>query len=175
MLALGSLVVLVLALLALVTGVGTGGSLDPRSYEPEGARALATLLQDQDVQVVRTEDVPTTVAGVDRRTTVFVPQPQLLSTAELTVLAGSGAQLVIVGADPSVIEALGLDTDVLDVADVSVRDPRCDLEVATRAGRALTGGVSYRAEGGCYPAGGGSSLVRYGGVVALDGGPRAAF
>jgi hypothetical protein len=164
-LALAGALVLVLALLALVTGVGKGGELDPKSYGPSGARALATLLEQQGVQVVRTTDVISTVSGVDRRTVLFVPQPQLLSHTELRALASAGAALVVAGAGPDALAAMEVPAGVADLPDAKDRDPDCSYPVATDAGRATTGGWSYvpgdGAAGavGCYPVGAGVSLL----------------
>ena len=53
------LLALLLALVALTAGQSAGGTLDPRSAGPDGARALAALLRERGVAVDRgTADRP---------------------------------------------------------------------------------------------------------------------
>ena len=94
----GTGLVVLLGLVAVLTGSGRTGNVDPDAYDPGGARALATLLRDQGVQVVRTTDVPATAAATTEATTVFVPLPEVLSSEELTALADLPGRLVLVGA-----------------------------------------------------------------------------
>jgi hypothetical protein len=154
--------VAVLAVLALVTGVGKGGTLDPASYAPQGAHALAVLLQDQGVTVHRTTDVAGTLSGATGRTTVLVPTPALLSHEELAALAAGKAPLVVVGAGPEALLGLGADAEAVDLSDPTNRTPQCALPAAERAGRARAGGFAYRPTSGglgCYPAGDGVALL----------------
>ena len=152
----GLLAALVLAIVA--AGAGTRGVLDPAGYDPDGAHALSVLLAQQGVDVTRTRDIPSTSQAATDDATVFVPLPSLLSTEELGALAALPGRLVVAQADPDALEALGLDVQVVDASEPSERDPACDDPVAANAGRALTGGFAYEAEGAtsCY---GGSVLL----------------
>jgi hypothetical protein len=153
--AVGVGLVLVLAVLALVTGVGRGSTLDPDSYSPQGAHALAVLLEEQGVTVRRTTDVASTLAGAGDGTTLFVPTPELLSDEELDALATAGSPLVVVGAGPRALAALGADAQLAGVSEPRDRDPGCSLPATERAGRARAGGFTYlpTTDGvGCYRA-----------------------
>jgi hypothetical protein len=146
LLLLGAGLVLALLLLVLTTGVGRSGSLDPDSYEPAGGRALATLLRDQGVTVRRTGDVPTTVDGLPAGATIFVSDPSLLSSLELSDLQGAGAHLVLAGAAPETVQLLGLDASVAGSATEQQREPGCGYAPAVAAGTVQTGGYQYGGE-----------------------------
>ena len=153
-LALALVAVLAIVLITIINGVGRGSTLDPDSYEPSGGRALATILDHQGVHVARTRDVPTTLAGANAKTTVFVPTPQLLTSEELSDLEGGGVHLVIANALPDVIDTLGLDAQPDGAVDEDERDPGCGFAPAEAAGTVKTGGIRYggsdRAAVRCY-------------------------
>lgn len=173
------LVVLVLlltgGLVGLLGATGDGGRLDPDSYGPSGSRAVAELLRDQGVEVVRVDTVPTALAaGGD---VLVLPTPEALAPAELEELAGSAARLVVVGATDPELEALGLEVEVADMVENEPRRAACELPAATRAGEVDLGGLTYRTtEGGpatgCYAAGGDATLLDLDGRALLlgDGG-----
>jgi len=142
---LGGALVLALLLLTVLVGGSTRGALDPNGYDPQGAHALAMLLRNAGVQVDRTTDVPATLAAASGAT-VFVPQPRLLSNEELQALGGSQGRLVVAQAGPSALAALGRPAEVTGGTDTQDREPGCDLLAARNAGRALTGGPSYRSQ-----------------------------
>jgi hypothetical protein len=170
--AVGSALVLALALLALLAGSGGRGALDPDAYDPEGSHALAVLLRDQGVDVRRTTDVPTTLAAATATSTVFVPLPGLLSTDELAALAGTPGDLVVAGADPAQLGELGLDVQVRGGVDPDERDPRCAVPWVANAGRARVGGWQYASpapgDEHCYD---GSLLVQPAAAALGDGEP----
>jgi hypothetical protein len=163
---LGGLLVITLAAAAVLAGSGARGVLDPNGYDPDGAHALKVLLEQQGVEVTRTTDVPTTVQGASADTTVFVPMPYLLSDDELKALADVPGALVVAEADPTVLDALGTDVQLVDAQDTDVHDPGCSDEVAGNAGRALIGGLLYSGDG-CYPVGKGHALVTDGRLTLL--------
>jgi hypothetical protein len=99
--------------LAIVLGVGTQTStpMDPDNPGPNGARALAHVLDDEGVhiEVARSAGELESIA-VDHETSVVVVQPQLLGTTtiERLRLHVMGADsLVVVGAGPGVADAFG--------------------------------------------------------------------
>ena len=72
---------LVAVVVALVVGVGTRTTtpLDPDNPDPEGARALARVLDDEGVDVVVARDADALDATeVDGRTSLFVVLPEQL-------------------------------------------------------------------------------------------------
>ena len=175
------LTVLLLAtglVLALTAG-GTGtGRLDPRAPEPAGSRAVAQVLGDRGVEVLRR----TTTAGVRRvaapGTTVLVTDPDLLADSQVRALLATGADLVVVAPTDAGRFAAAVST-AADSAP-GVRLPGCRLGAARRAGAADTGGRGFAVAPGtrarlCYAEDGVPSLVRVqaagGATVTLLGSP----
>ena len=126
-------VALVLALGVLLAGQGPRGVLDPAAYDPDGAHALAVLLDQQGVSVTRTTDVPSTVDGATVDTTVFVPLPSLLSPEELQAVSSLAGDLVVAQAGPDALAALGVRARAVGLEDTELRDPRCGDDVAANA------------------------------------------
>jgi hypothetical protein len=170
----------VLAVIALViTGVavwaysatGPKGTLDPRAYTPDGAHAIATLLRDRGVAVVRVEtaDAVAFRAG----STVFVPVAGALTPDELHRLAGAPGPIVVIGADAPRLAVLAPGVTDAPDADVADRAPACDLRAAVTAGDADMGGVTYRSTRsaiGCYAAAGRATLLQSGRITFVGSG-----
>lgn len=167
---LGVVLLLVAAVaIAAVRSTARHGSLDPRSADPAGSRAVAELLADRGVstRVVGTLAAARAAAGPD--TTLLVAAPDLLTPAQQRRLraatAGSGGRTVLVAPDvPSVGRlAPGLGADPLPAAD-STLTADCTLPAAVRAGDADTGGIRYTVTTStadvCYPSDGLPTLVR---------------
>ncbi len=137
-----ALLLLLITLVALTTHSSAGGELDPRSAAPDGSRALAALLREQGVTVNRGS-----AAGPGR--TVLVPFPQALTSADLSTLLESGADVVLV--DPGEVDA----AQIVPTSGLGVRtrSPGCDLDIARTAGPARLGGTAYvsgNAATSCY-------------------------
>ncbi len=137
-----------------------GGSLDPRSFAPQGTRALSTLLAQRgvDVQVVTT--VP--ALRTDAATTVVVPFPDGLTAGELAALGRATGRVVLIGAGAEALASAGLPDLRATEVGVQQRRAACDLPTAQRAGDVDLGGLSYRTPAGatgCYASGGRATLV----------------
>lgn len=162
--------VLALIVLALVVGGGGRGALDPDAYDPDGAHALAVLLEDAGVEVRRTTDVPSTLDAARAGSTVFVARPELMSPEELEGLAEAPGGLVVTGVDPGVLGLLGVSAEAAEPIEPDVRDPGCDVPWVVNAGRALAGGWRYTSEGlgdrRCYD----DTLLVQGDAVVLGDG-----
>lgn len=128
-----AVVVVLLAILigaVLLTPRTSDQPLDPQSAKGDGTRAVAQVLGQQgvDVRIVRRAAGlrDSDVSGA----TVVLTRPQLLSKSTLarTMAAAEDARrLVIVDADPTTVEALGLPvTGIEPVADTP--DPVCNIE-----------------------------------------------
>lgn len=165
----GPLIALLVLLLASVgyaalRSTRSAGTLDPRSYAPDGARAAATLLSGRGVQVQVVGDLPALQAAVQGAAgTVLVPEPADLTDDELGQLGRLRAPVVVVGAGAAQLGALGVPVSA-EAVDVVVRRPACELAAATAAGTALTGGEAYLAEPGidsvgCYATGGQATVL----------------
>ena len=152
------LLVIVLVLLAAVAiGVarsrGVQARLDPRSVDPEGGRALATLLADRGVRVDRVVDPNALATGMGTTTAALVPVPGLLGESAARAL-GDASEGIVVLVDPprAVLEAVTADVRSSSFVSVRVRSPGCDEAAAVAAGDALIGGSTYESGAGtrCY-------------------------
>lgn len=136
------------------------GTLDPRSADPRGSRAVAELLADRgvDTRVVATLDDARAAATAD--TTVLVAAPDLLTHRQQTWLrsstAGSGGRTVLVAPGSWSVERLapGVTADPATSL-ASELAPDCALPAAQRAGTADLGGIRYTTTqldaDECYP------------------------
>lgn len=169
--------VLALAVVAVVLlGGGPARSsapLDPDNPEPDGAQAVARVLDDEGVEVTvarsadALEDTP-----VDGDTTVVVSDPSALgeSTIERLLDHADGEPVVVFAPSPLLIDELGLDV-TMNSADVPERiaadcdDPRFeDLTIEAELG------VGYAGQaGGCFDTGDGALLVTGDNGVTLVG------
>ena len=165
------------------------GSLDPRSADPYGSRAVAELLADRGVstRVVATLDEARAAAGPD--TTLLVAVPDLLTHRQQnqlhSAIAGSGGRTVLVAAGSWSVERLapGVVANPATSLD-STLAPDCTLPAAQRAGSADTGGIRYTATRAdideCYPSERLATLVRVpdasgGGDTVALGAPDILF
>ncbi|MFE9372124.1 DUF4350 domain-containing protein [Streptomyces sp. NPDC006711] len=143
------------------------GSLDPRSADQYGSRAVAELLKAQGVstRVVTTLDEATASAGPD--TTLLITVPDLLTGGQQRQLraatAGSGGRTVLIAPGEPSLGTLAPGVRAESPVPVRPRDPGCADDAATRAGRADTGGIRYASSGertdGCYRAAGLPTLL----------------
>ncbi|MEU3983711.1 DUF4350 domain-containing protein [Streptomyces sp. NPDC026672] len=155
--------------IAVVRSDSRHGSLDPRSVDPWGSRAVAELLDERGVstRVVTTLAEVRAAAGPD--TTVLVAVPDLLTHGQQSELhaatARSGGRTVLVAPGSWSVERLapGVTADPA-TSYSSTLSPACDLPAARRAGRADTGGIRYTASSldadTCYPSERLATLVR---------------
>jgi hypothetical protein len=172
-----ALVILLAAAVAIaaVRSNAQHGSLDPRSADPYGSRAVAELLADQGVstRMVTTLDEAGTAAGAD--TTLLITDPDLLTDRQQNRLhsafTDSGGRTVLVApGTPSVgTLAPGTDADPTTSFD-STLSPGCPLPAAQRAGAADTGGIRYTTDApdaeSCYLSDGLPTLLR---IPAAEG------
>jgi hypothetical protein len=118
--------------LAIVLGVGTETStpMDPDNPGPDGARAVARVLDDEGVEVVVARSADELEAiDVDDRTSVVVVQPQLLGTSTIQRLHDhtlDAASVVVVGAGPGVADEFGAIGGGASIPLGGGRDARCD-------------------------------------------------
>jgi hypothetical protein len=163
LLIVGGLVVAVLTVIVLAgQGADRYEGLDPENPYPNGARALARVLDDQgvDVTIVRSaDDLDRT--DVDAATTVVVTSTELLgqSTADRLVERAEAGRLVVVDAGPGTTDALGLTTlpmgaEFDDRVEADCSDPTyADLAVA------VDFGLVYPGDDGCFTTADGALLA----------------
>ena len=159
-----ALVVLVVLLAVVALAFGTSGKtgyLDPDAASPAGGRALRVLLEERGVTVAAVQTPQAAVSAAGAGVTLLVITPEDLSQRQLEVVSQSTADLVLVDPSPATLERLTPWLSTYAPAEPDARDPVCDLPAARRAGRAITGGVTF---GGSAPAGGSLDLC-----YAVDG------
>jgi hypothetical protein len=148
--------------IALARSRGAGGRLDPRSAQPDGGRALATLLEERGVRVDRVTDPDQASGDLDARTVVLVPIPGQLGSDAARRLGGAAAgTVVLVNPAGDDLAAITERVRVAGTTSLATRAPGCDDPAATAAGDALSGGSTFDADGGesCYGEGGSAPLV----------------
>ncbi|WP_199433893.1 DUF4350 domain-containing protein [Qaidamihabitans albus] len=155
------LVVLAGVVLALVRG-GDDRALDPRSYGPGGAHALARLLDGQGVGVepVFRADEAAAAGG-----TLLVTRPDLVRPERLAALARQAASVVLVEPSEETLRAVAPALDATGPLNERVRQPGCALPAAVEAGSVVLGGTGYDGGQSCY----GGGLARDGDVTVLGG------
>jgi hypothetical protein len=160
-------IALVIAVIAIASSTRTA-YLDPDAATPAGGRALRVLLEGQGVEVVTVRTTDDAVAEAQRGTTLFVADSQQLTSWQLSRLADVEADIVATDVDDRVVAALsgGAVVPAGDDALPAVRDPGCDLPAATRAGRALSAGMTVRGSSSgpqptlCYAHADGATLAQ---------------
>jgi hypothetical protein len=166
-----ALVILLAAAVAIASVRSTSrhGTLDPRSADPFGSRAVAELLDDRGVstRVVTTLNEARSAAGPD--TTLLITVPDLLTESQQTELhrtmEDSGGRTILVAPDSPSVGTLAPGVTANPAPSFeSVLPPDCDLPAARRAGSADLGGIRYETTDPdadtCYPSDGLPGLVR---------------
>ncbi|WP_055625051.1 DUF4350 domain-containing protein [Streptomyces sp. JHA19] len=166
-----ALVVLLAAAVAIATirSDARHGTLDPRSADRQGSRAVAELLADRgvDTSVVTTLDEARAAADAD--TTLLVAAPDLLTPGQQralrTATTGTAGRTVLVAPGSPSVERLapGVTADPANSLD-STLSPDCALPAARRAGTAEMGGMRYTTThldaDECYPSDRLATLLR---------------
>ncbi|RHW27118.1 DUF4350 domain-containing protein [Nocardioides immobilis] len=148
--------------------------LDPQNPDPDGAQALAQVLEDEgvDVTIVRTADALHD-AEVGRRTTVLVTGSDQLApstTRRLRDDAGS-AEIVLVEPPPYVLSEIQDDVEPAHASDETTGDCADDrfdgLELAVDAA------TGYDTPDGCFPSNDGFVLAQGPGATTYFGAGEA--
>ena len=150
------------------------GLLDPEAAGPDGGRALVQILRAQgvDVTVARNLDAAVTAAGAD--TTLVITDATVLEDADLTALAGTAGDVVLVDPRARDLRIL-LDGAAPDGIGDGAAEPACTLAEARRAGPIAPGPVFTAPAGvtACYRSGSGYGLLvretEAGRIAAVDG------
>jgi hypothetical protein len=175
-----ALVVLILlggAVIALLQPLPTvTGYLDPAGTDAAGAHAIADILAERGVTVIRAITPGAAESAVRRAgpggVTLVVTTPALLTSGQLAGLARLPADRVIIGPDQAALTWLAPQVGLRGRAPVQALPPDCALPAAQLAGNADLGGLRLAAlarpraaaRAGtrlCYPTGGSFSLIRY--------------
>ena len=161
-LAIGLLVLAAVGLTVLTGGKGNGIPLDPDGVGPDGARAVAQVLDRHGVavQIERSRAALLTAAGAAPTATLVVSQTALLSDDDVSALrqdlTTQGRRLVLVAPSQRQLDVLAPGVRELDLTPRRVVQAQCDEPAAIVAGAADAGGYTYAIPGGgaatgCYP------------------------
>jgi Domain of unknown function (DUF4350) len=163
---------------ALTTGRGAGGDLDPGSTGPGGGRAVAEILRSEGVDVVRVTRSTDAARLADGDSTLLVVNTKVLRPDQLERVRGSAAPVVVlVDPDQIVLRPLAPGVRAAGIRQTEVRSPGCDDPGARAAGDVMAGSHIYlvapeTAEPGttvCYPD---DEQPRAGSYVVAPVGPR---
>jgi hypothetical protein len=169
----GALIVIALVaattvLLAWASRGATRGALDPDAFDDAGSRAVAEVLRDQGVDVLRVTSTVDAVAALERTTsaaTLLIAVPDLLQEEQIRALADAAPDTVVLvapQAEPA-LDAFAPGVAPVGEGGPGVREPACTWPPAVRAGAAGSDGIVYSFPGsgavGCYPAGDGATVV----------------
>ncbi|GAA3630248.1 DUF4350 domain-containing protein [Microbacterium awajiense] len=171
---IGLFVLIIGAIGAVLSGIGAWNArdvLDPESASPDGARALASILAEQGVEVAietrRDRAAELLAAGP---ATLVLPDAPALSDDALEELAAAATDVVLVDPRSRSLRVL-LDARTSGYG-ASLLAPQCALPEAERSGR-VAPGLLFTADGtadvpatACYPTGEGA------GLLVLDDGER---
>ena len=140
-------IVFAAVVLVLARGNGQHGELEPDSADPNGARALATLLRQQGVRIVtaRTVDEAGQALTANGAATLLVTAPALVRPATLGELRGHAADAVLVAPEQETLGILLPGVVVSGEQAPGVRSPGCTVAAAVAAGNAVVGGTEYQA------------------------------
>lgn len=150
----------------------TGGPLDPRSARQNGARALSVLLEQRgvDIERVTTLESALEAVGQNEPTTLLIATPDLLVPLQLDQLKDANVDhVVLLTPGAKTLQALSPHVQAPENAFQVIREPRCDLPLAERAGSIRGNGEAYRIAPdapagqltGCYGDGNRFGLVRW--------------
>ncbi|MBE8469340.1 DUF4350 domain-containing protein [Streptomyces justiciae] len=162
--------------IAVIRSDARHGTLDPRSVDDLGSRAVAELLTDRGVSTRVVTTLDEARAAADPDTTLLVAVPDLLTHRQQTLLhastATSGGRTVLVAPGSWSVGRLAPDVTADPATSInSTLEPDCDLPAAQRAGAADTGGIRYTTThleaDACYPSERLATLLR---VPATGGG-----
>ena len=139
---------IVAVVIALANPGGQQGLLDPDAVDSNGSRALATILRDHGVEVIRVTSVEEAQQRADDATTLLVTRAVLLPPALMRLLAGTSADLVVLAPDDTQLAAMDIGVRATGQVSVTERPADCDLRAAQVAQSAETGGVTYEVRDG---------------------------
>ncbi len=146
--------------------VGAQTSNDPSSVTKTGSAAVAQLLRDQGIDLIRTDDLEQAAASANGATLVIVNSGRL-DQAQLTRLTDQGPRrLVLVRPGAGTLRNLGLvATPAGSTPESATVEPSCADPLALRAGSILvpaesTGYLPVPGATACYPTTGGGVLYQ---------------
>ncbi|MFD5371259.1 DUF4350 domain-containing protein [Streptomyces sp. NPDC127103] len=163
--------------LATLRSSDSHGSLDPRSADPTGSRAVAELLRTRGIELTLVTTLDEATAATTPDATLLVTTPDLLTRSQQSTLhqamTGSAGRTILVGAGQPSLDTLAPGVTSSTSTPVENRAPSCTLTEAARAGTVDLGGERYVTAPGstadsCYPSDGLPTLLRLPGRDTTD-------
>ncbi|MFB6528299.1 DUF4350 domain-containing protein [Streptomyces sp. NPDC056399] len=163
--------------LATLRSSDSHGSLDPRSADPTGSRAVAELLRTRGIELTLVTTLDEATAATTPDATLLVTTPDLLTRSQQSTLhqamTSSAGRTILVGAGQPSLDTLAPGVTSSTSTPVENRAPSCTLAEAARAGTVDLGGERYLTAPGstadsCYPSDGLPTLLRLPGRDTTD-------
>jgi hypothetical protein len=173
-------IVLIAIVIMIATSARTSGPFSPDSTESAGARALATLLKNHNVDVHGTEVLDDAVAAGNGKTLLIGPAGSLDRSDWQRIADAGWSHVVLIRPGTRALETLA--PGVHETGQVLSSDSRqagCELPAAVKAGAVTVGGSTYSAPSGaqaCYGDGINNTVIRLetgGRIVDVVGTPRS--
>ncbi|MFI6828309.1 DUF4350 domain-containing protein [Kribbella sp. NPDC050241] len=157
-------IVLAAIVVLIATTARTSGPFSPDSTEPEGARALATLLGNHGVKVTGTDVLDDAVQPGTGKTLLIGPEGQLDRDDWQRIADAGWSHVILIRPGTRALEVLapGVE-DNGQILSSDSREPDCDLPAAVKAGTVTVGGSTYSAPDGaqaCYGDGINNTVIR---------------
>jgi hypothetical protein len=148
----------------IATTARTSGPFSPDSTESDGARALATLLNNHSVNVHGTEVLDDAVQPGDGKTLLIGPEGSLDRSDWQRIADARWSHLILIQPGTRALEILapGVE-DTGQILSSGSREPGCELPAAVKAGGATVSGSTYSAPDGaqrCYGDGINNTVIR---------------
>lgn len=158
------LVVLAAIVVLIATSARTSGQFSPDSTESTGARALAALLEDHNVDVHGTESLNDAVQAGGGSTLLIGPGGSLDDGDWRRIAQAQWSHVILIRPGSRALQALapGVRSTGNSLATRS-RQPGCELPAAVKAGTVTVNGPTYSAPEGattCYGDGINNTVVR---------------
>jgi hypothetical protein len=162
-------IVLAAMVIMIATSAQTSGQFSPNSTEPTGARALAALLKNHNVDVHDIDSLNDVKQSGDGKTLLIGPGGSLERSDWQRIADARWTHLVLVRPSGQALDVLAPGVrSTGDVLALRSREANCDLPAAVKAGTATVSGYTYSAPEnaiGCYGDGINNTVVR----LVLDG------
>jgi hypothetical protein len=158
------LIVLAAIVILIATSARTSGPFSPDSTDSDGARALAALLKNHNVDVHSTETLDDAVQPGEGKALIIGPAGSLGRPDLERIAQARWSHLVLIRPGSRALEILAPGVQQTgDVLSSRSREAQCDLPAAVRAGTATVSGPTYSAPSAavaCYGDGINNTVIR---------------